>query len=600
MYRGVPSSALASHWRREVLRTSLWFVPAIEVVAAIALFAGTLAADRAAYHGDFVLPGWVISGSADAARQILTTIAAAIITVVGVVFSIILVTLTLASTQFGPRMLRNFIRDRGTQVTLGTFVGTFVYSVLVLVSIGVGSHGDFVPHIGVTVTLGLMVADLAVLIYFIHHTAISIQLPQVIAGIAADLAEAIKEQGGGNAEPHPKAGPTAAELLSHAEAGGGTLLAPASGYVQFITYQHLVRLATEADAVISLEHRPGHFIVRGHRFASVWPPEAAPLIRQALGRAHVVGPYRTLSQDVSFGIDQLVEIALRALSAAVNDTFTALTCIDWLGENLCKIVAQWHPARVYRDARGFIRVVAAEPSYDRLVQRSFEKIRQSSLGQPAVMIRMLEALTRIMAETTSEGQRRVLLEQADMINRACERSVPEAARPRRHPAALRGHPHHGGEADRERAELLNVGRRHCRKRGRPVRGTDAGTPARRPGETGGNVKYVILLLDTEAARTMSEAEGQAWYAEIGAWYEKGGGGSGKLVEGGHQLAPPATAKTVRAGGVTDGPFMETKEALGGYSVLETDTIEEAVEIAKTWPGVDRGWITVEVRPVVEM
>jgi len=192
MHRGLFSSALSSHWRREVLRTSLWFVPSLEVVAAIGLFIGTLAADRAAYRGDFALPGWVISGSADAARQILTTIAAAIITVVGVVFSIILVTLTLASTQFGPRMLRNFIRDRGTQVTLGTFVATFVYSVLVLVSIGTGSHGDFVPHIGVTVTLGLMVIDLGVLIYFIHHTAISIQLPQVIASIAADLAEAIR------------------------------------------------------------------------------------------------------------------------------------------------------------------------------------------------------------------------------------------------------------------------------------------------------------------------------------------------------------------------------------------------------------------------
>jgi uncharacterized membrane protein len=427
MYRGVLSSGLTSHWRREVLRTSLWYVPAIEVVAAIALFIGTLAADRAAYRGDFTVPGWVISGSADAARQILTTIAAAIITVVGVVFSIILVTLTLASTQFGPRMLRNFIRDRGTQVTLGTFVATFVYSVLVLASIGVGSHGDFVPHIGVTVTLGLMVADLAVLIYFIHHTAVSIQLPQVIASIAADLAEAIREQGGGNAEPHPKAGPVAVELVARAEAGGAVLFAPTSGYVQFIRHQALVRLATEADAVISLEHRPGHFIVRGHRFATVWPPEAAPLVRQALGRAHVVGPYRTLSQDVSFGIDQLVEIALRALSAAVNDTFTALTCIDWLGESLCKIVAQWHPARVYRDARGYIRVIAAEPSYDRLVQRSFEKIRQSSLGMPAVLIRMLEALARIMAETTTEGQRRVLLDQAAMINRACERSVPEAA-----------------------------------------------------------------------------------------------------------------------------------------------------------------------------
>src|SRR5580693_7999544 len=234
MYRSLFSSALSSHWRREVLRTSLWFVPSLEVVAAIGLFIGTLAADRAAYRGDFGLPGWVISGSADAARQILTTIAAAIITVVGVVFSIILVTLTLASTQFGPRMLRNFIRDRGTQLTLGTFVATFVYAVLVLASIGTGSRGDFVPHISVTVTLGLMVADLAVLIYFIHHTAISIQLPQVIASIAGDLTEAIQTQGNGNTGPHPKAGPTAAELVSQAEEGSAVLLAPVSGYVQFI------------------------------------------------------------------------------------------------------------------------------------------------------------------------------------------------------------------------------------------------------------------------------------------------------------------------------------------------------------------------------
>jgi hypothetical protein len=114
------------------------------------------------------------------------------------------------------------------------------------------------------------------------------------------------------------------------------------------------------------------------------------------------------------------------------------------------------------------------------------------------------------------------------------------------------------------------------------------------------VKYILLLLDTEATRNITEAENQAWYAEIGAWYEKGGGGSGKLVDGGSQLQPPATAKTVRGSSVTDGPFMETKEALGGYSILETDTIDEAVEIAKTWPGVDRGWMTVEVRPVIEM
>ncbi|MGO9219021.1 MAG: DUF2254 domain-containing protein [Streptosporangiaceae bacterium] len=426
-----PSSALGAHWRAEALRTNLWLVPSIEVLAAIALFAATTSLDHAAYRGEFGLPSWFISGTADAARQILTAIAAAVITVVGVVFSIILVTLTLASTQFGPRMLRNFIRDRGTQLTLGTFVATFVYAVLVLVSIGPGSHGDFVPHIGVTVTLTLIVADMAVLIYFIHHTATSIQLPQVIASIARDLSDAIEVQGGPDSRlglaGDKERGPSAAELILRLEQGGGVLRAPASGYLQFIRHRSLVQFAAEADAVIVLDYRPGHFLVQGHPFASVWPPEAAGRVSDALGRAHVTGPYRTLTQDISFGVDQLVEIAIRALSAAVNDTFTALTCIDWLGDSLCKITVRWHPARAHRDSQGFIRVITAEPSHERLVQRAFEKIRQGSLGMPAVMIRQLEALAKIMAETSSAGQRRVLLEQAAMIQRASERSVPEKA-----------------------------------------------------------------------------------------------------------------------------------------------------------------------------
>ena len=172
MYRGVLSSALGSHWRREVLRTSLWFVPALEVGGRDrAVRRHARRRTRAAYHGDCTLPGWVISGSADGARQILTTIAAALITVVGVVFSIILVALTLASTQFGPRMLRNFIRDRGTQLTLGTFVATFVYAMLVLASIGSARRRVRAAHRR-SRSRWLMVADLAVLIYFIHHIAV--------------------------------------------------------------------------------------------------------------------------------------------------------------------------------------------------------------------------------------------------------------------------------------------------------------------------------------------------------------------------------------------------------------------------------------------
>ena len=154
----------------------------------------TLRLDRAVYNGDLRAPSWVISGTADAARQILTSIAASVITVVGIVFSITIVTLTLASTQFGPRMLRNFIRDRGTQLTLGTFVATFVYCVVALVSIGPGARGDFVPHISITTAFGLVLVDLAVLIYYINHIATQIQLPQVIAGIAKDLAQAVAVQ----------------------------------------------------------------------------------------------------------------------------------------------------------------------------------------------------------------------------------------------------------------------------------------------------------------------------------------------------------------------------------------------------------------------
>ena len=178
-------------WQREELRTNLWLVPSALILGALGLFGVTLRLDQGAYHGRFRPPAWVISGSADAARQILTSIAASVITVIGIVFSITIVTLTLASTQFGPRMLRNFIRDRGTQLTLGTFVATFVYCVVVLVSIGPGDRGEFVPHISITTAFGLVLVDLAVLIYFIHHIATQIQLPQVIASIAKDLAQAV-------------------------------------------------------------------------------------------------------------------------------------------------------------------------------------------------------------------------------------------------------------------------------------------------------------------------------------------------------------------------------------------------------------------------
>jgi uncharacterized membrane protein len=417
-----------SAWRREAMRTTLWLVPSIQVLVAAGLFLVTYAVDRAAYDGGLTLPSWVNNGSADAARQILTAIAAAVITVAGLVFSITIVALTLASTQFGPRMLRNFVRDRGTQVTLGTFVATFVYAILALGSIAHGARGDFVPHLSITIALVLLLADLGVLIYFIHHIAKSIQLPQVIASIAADLSVAIKaEVATGDADDQPQAGPSLAVLLRHMDDTGTPVLAPRTGYLQFVAYDTLVAIAAKANAVIRLLYRLGHFVVQGLPLAIVWPPDAAAGVARRLERAHFTGPHRTLAQDLSFAIDQLVEIAIRALSPAVNDTFTALACIDWLSDGLCKISAGWDPRLVQRDHYGYVRVIAAQVAYSRLVDRAFDKIRQAGRGMPAVLIRQLEALTRVMAYTTSAEQRQVLLKQAAMILRSSEESVPEPA-----------------------------------------------------------------------------------------------------------------------------------------------------------------------------
>jgi uncharacterized membrane protein len=418
---------LRSEWRREALRTNLWLVPTIEVAVAVTLYFVTHALDKAAFDGSIALPSWMEFGTADAARQILTALAAAVITVVGIVFSITIVTLTLASTQFGPRMLRNFIRDRGTQFTLGTFVATFVYATLVLISIGPASPGkDFVPHLSITIAVGLVTLSMAVLIYFIHHIAVSIQLPQVIASIARDLSRAIDAESS-NQGTSLESGPSVAELMRRMTDSGGTVPAPSSGYLQFIQHEALIALAAEKGAVIRLLYRPGHFVVQGHPLATVWPAGAADAVSRALRVAHITGSNRTLAQDLAFAVDQLVEIAIRALSPAVNDTFTAMTCIDWLGESLCKVTTRWRPIRVHRDSHGYVRVITAHVSYARLIERAFDKIRQAGRGMPAVLIRQLDALSKIVEHTTTEQQRDLLVEQAALILEASEQSVPQAS-----------------------------------------------------------------------------------------------------------------------------------------------------------------------------
>ncbi len=412
-------------WRWEELRTTFWVVPSILIVVSVLLFIVTFEVDLAAHHGDLTLPVWIRTGSADAERQVLIAIAAAVITVIGVVFSITILALTLASQQFGPRMMRNFVRDIGNQVTLGVFVGTFVFSVLTLVTINsVGS--TFVPHLSTSVAEALLLVDLGVLIYFIHHISTSIQLPEVIAGIADDLMRSIDaefpdEVGAGDGIAQQRVGRSVAELLTLMDEDGAVVRSQVSGYLQYVGYAQLISIATRTDSVVRLEHRPGHYLATGRPLAFVLatgggPGGRARLVEGACDRpAPDAGPGPGLRPS-----SQLVEIAIRSLSAAVNDTFTALTCIDWLSAGLGRVSGRVLDEGVYRDGTGKVRLIEFDPSYARMVNRAFDKIRQGAQAMPAVLIRLVDSIGSIMLDTTSPDQRAVLRRQAEMVLRLAE------------------------------------------------------------------------------------------------------------------------------------------------------------------------------------
>jgi uncharacterized membrane protein len=276
--------------------------------------------------------------------------------------------------------------------------------------------------------------DLAVLIYFINHIAGSIQLPAVIAGIARDLETAIDTEFPvtynilePSALPSERRLPIedSTELLSSIESRGGVVLASRSGYLQYVGYAQLAKIAKLVDAVIRLEYRPGHFIVAGRPVAKVFPQGAAKQVERALDKAHVTGPHRTLMQDPVFAIDQLVEIAIRALSPAVNDTFTALTCLDWISSGLSRISEREFTERVYRDDEGQIRLIGADWSYPKMANRAFDKVRQAARGMPAVIIRILDSLEVVVEATTSKSQRDVLLRQGEMVLSSARDSVTD-------------------------------------------------------------------------------------------------------------------------------------------------------------------------------
>jgi uncharacterized membrane protein len=382
------------------LTETLWFVPTVLTAGGVALGNLLVGVDRYAGYELKLYPrlfGVESSGS----RDMLAVIAGSMITVAGTVFSITIVALVLASTQFSPRILRNFMRDGGNQTVLGVFVGIFAYCLVVLRTIrDSGESGDFVPSLAVAVGFLLGLVGIGFLIYHIHHVATTIQASNIISSIAKETIEVIQ-----NLYPTPRKILSAEEIEQYerqiASADWFEIRAEKNGYIQTIDYDALFELAKRKNVLIRQEQRIGEFALHGEPLLSVGTLDPNFVLERdftvALQNAIEIGTFRTIEQDPAFGVRQITDIALKALSPAINDTTTAVICIDHLSWILNVYVGH-STASPYRPFDRQMRIIAKSQTFEDLFDLAFHQIRQNAGGNVAVMLRQISAL-----ESLGEG-----------------------------------------------------------------------------------------------------------------------------------------------------------------------------------------------------
>ena len=345
------------------LRTGFWFLPCLMIFLAAALALILLWLDEKVDPGINASLAWAYSGGPNGARPLLSTIAGSMITAASVTFSLASVALSIASQQYGSRVLRNFMRDRITQVLLGTFVSTFVYSVLVVRSIrGSDESGGFVSAISVTGAIALSVLSLILLVYFVHHVSTSIQASHIVLVIVDDLGEAI---------PHlyplatgQKVGiePQLDDLRRFPK---HAITKKVSGYLQSVDLDKLLALATRIQAVIEVVLKPGDHFISGSEVAVVWggnPISEAD--QRRIASAFIIGGQRTPLQDIRFQFQQLTDVIVRALSPAINDPFTAINGIDALASAASQLARRPRVPEVRRDSSETPRLIVSTPLVD--------------------------------------------------------------------------------------------------------------------------------------------------------------------------------------------------------------------------------------------
>jgi uncharacterized membrane protein len=406
------------------MRWSFWFAPAVIVVGAVGLAMVLIAVDSTMDLD--VLKRWpLLFGAGTAgARGLLTAVATSMITVAGVVFSITIVALSLTSSQYSSRILRNFMRDRNNQVVLGVFLGIFAYCLVVLRVMRGGDEEAFVPSLAVLGGLILAFVGIGYLIFFIHYISLSIQSSSIIANAAQETIISVDRF-------FPDGLGDDIELGAEDELGDylqnqSWVAVPArkTGYLQSVDEDALLALASDRQTIVRMERGVGEFVIEGTPLVSLADPEGSiEETADAIDAVFVISPYRTVEQDASFGIRQLVDIALKALSPGINDTTTAVMCVDYLGAIFVRL-AKRRIATTSRLDHGQLRVIAKRPSFESLLGEAFDQIRQNADGNVAVLLRLVHTLETLAGQTTNGRRTQSIRRQADLIAAVAERTIP--------------------------------------------------------------------------------------------------------------------------------------------------------------------------------
>ena len=414
---------VAARYRWDRLQVSFWFAPALMGLGAVLLAWVVYWLDSQIPNAVLQSSRFVLSGSPGELRSSLLNIAGTVLATAGVVFTLLTLPLSTVAAQYGSRLLRVFLGDRTTQFVLGMFVGTFVYCIAAALSIPPVDVEPEAPQLTATLGVYLMLATFATLILLVQHISTMLQAPNIAAAAGAELRDAVRatiteedtsgDDGKSGSETHLNAQGIPAAL---AETEGYPVRVRSTGYIQFIDPDIMLTLALEKNLVIRLLHQPGHYVQSGAVVALIWPAERVDeRLDKLMRRAFQVGNGRTPTQDLEYAVNQLTEMAVRAMSPAINDPFTAMTCLDHMGDGLAKFIRQGERGSHYHDRDGRLRLVLEPVTFEALVNAAFDMLRHASCDNASVLLHMLAVIDAIGQETKAPEARQLLLRHVGLI-----------------------------------------------------------------------------------------------------------------------------------------------------------------------------------------